>query len=95
MSLASRLQEPLQAPANFLMGKILATIERFLAASHSTNEEAFLVEIAHQDLPNQLVRGTALLSGRLRQYRFLLGCEMYFHGLRVRQNLAYSKVDQI
>ena len=74
------------------MSKVLAMIERFLAASHSTNEEAFLVEIASQDLPNQLIWVTALLSGRFRQSGFLLGCEMYFHGLRVRQNLAYSKV---
>ncbi|MGA2218883.1 MAG: hypothetical protein ABSG51_12395 [Terracidiphilus sp.] len=76
------------------MGKIFATIERFLAASHSTNEEAFLVEIAHQDLLNQLVWVTALLSGRFRQPGLLLGREMYFHGLRVRQNLAYGKGEQ-
>jgi hypothetical protein len=37
-------------------------------------------------LSHQLVGFAALLSGRLRQPRFLLGCEMDFHALKVRQS---------
>jgi len=61
------------------MGKILAALVRFLATPHRVNEAAFLVEIARQSLPYQLVRVAALLSSRFRQPGFLLGCEMYFH----------------
>jgi hypothetical protein len=61
------------------MGKVLAVQQRILATVHCVYEAAFLIEIPRHDLQYQLVRFTALLSGRLRQFCFLLGCEMYFH----------------
>jgi len=61
------------------MGKVLATIKRFLAASHRVNKAAFLVEIARQNLPHQLVWVAALLGCGFRQSGFPLGRELHFH----------------
>jgi len=61
------------------MREVLAVQQRVLATVHRVYEAAFLIEISRHDLLYQLIRLTALLGGRLREFRFLLGCEMYFH----------------
>ena len=65
--------------AHLLMGQIIAALQRFLATPHRIDKAALLIEIARQDLPYKLVGVTSLLSGSFRQFRFLLGREMYFH----------------
>jgi len=76
-------QEPLKAPADFLVGEIFAPLKSFLAPIYRFNETALLIEITRNDFLYQLVRITALLSSRLHELRFDLGREVYLHVFRL------------
>jgi hypothetical protein len=77
------------------MREVLAAMQGFLATPYRVSEAAFLVEIPRHDLLNQLVGVTALLSGRLRQPRFLPGCEMHFHDAQITRKLgSWQEMDR-
>jgi hypothetical protein len=61
--LASRLQEPLEALADLLVGKIFAALQRFLAKLYSVGEAAFLFEIPGHDLQYKFIQISTLPSG--------------------------------
>jgi hypothetical protein len=79
------------------MGEIVAAFERCFAAHYRVNEAAFFVDIPRHHLLYQFAWIPALLSGRLRESRFLLGCEMDFHEaqstrkLPTRQGLEFDR----
>ncbi len=79
--LPSGSQQPLKTLAHLLVGEVGTALQSLFATPHCVMETAFLVEITCHDLPHKLVGITTLLSGRLRQLRFELWCEMHFHSI--------------
>jgi hypothetical protein len=68
--------EPL---SGLLVRKIFATLQSVLTEPHGLGETGFFLEIARNNILQQLARIAALLSCGVRQLRFKFRGEMHFH----------------
>jgi hypothetical protein len=74
------------------MGEILAPFEAFLTTPYRLDKAAFPVEILRHNFLHQFLGIAALPSGRLREFRFEFGFEVYLHSLRLRETLRSGKL---
>jgi hypothetical protein len=88
--LPSKPQKSLKAIAGLLVREIFASLQGFLAEPYGLGEARFFLEIARNNILQQLLRITALLSRRVRQLRFKFRRKMHVHVsapvIRIRRN---------
>ena len=88
--LPSKPQKSLDEMAGLLVREIFASLQGFLAAPYGLGEAGFFLEIARNDILQQLVGIAALLSCGVRQLRFKFRRKMHFHVsapvIRIRRN---------
>jgi hypothetical protein len=83
---ASGFEHGFKASVHFFFFNELAPLGCRYSFFNGGKKTGFFVEITGNNIRHQPFGGGPGLGGELRELRFLLGCEMYFHAFKVCEN---------